>query len=116
MALNMIACGSFLIPMIPVCISFAGEVTFPLPEAVSVSILMMAGQLSGLVFGFIGTFIFDISSLGGVRQASVCNAMYVSLCVVASVCSLLVDEDLKRLKCANENKVEPELKETGVLK
>lgn len=69
MALNMIACGSFLIPMIPVCISFAGEVTFPLPEAVSVGILMMAGQLSGLVFGFIGTFIFEISSLSGVRQA-----------------------------------------------
>lgn len=40
---NTILDGIVLVPFLPVCIAFAGEITFPMQEAVIVGILQMVG-------------------------------------------------------------------------
>lgn len=42
-AANIVLIGGTLTPMLPVCIAFAGEITFPMQEAVIVGILQMFG-------------------------------------------------------------------------
>lgn len=65
---NIILDGFALVPFLPVCIAYAAEVTFPMQEAVIVGILQMSGQITGLLFGFVGSLAFTIKQISDYHQ------------------------------------------------
>ena len=101
---NIILDGFALVPFLPVCISYAAEVTFPMQEAVIVGILQMSGQITGLLFGFTGSLAFTIKSLSDYSQTQVCLAIYITLCGIAAALSLFLKEDLRRSKYGAEKR------------
>jgi FLVCR family feline leukemia virus subgroup C receptor-related protein len=46
-AINLIGAAFFLVPIIPVSIDFAGELTFPYESTVTTGFLLMSAQLLG---------------------------------------------------------------------
>jgi MFS family permease len=89
--------GMILVPFLPVGTAYAGEITFPMQEAVIIGILQMTGQVGGLLFGFIGSVIFSIDAISEYQQTEACLAMFVLLAFIAALCSFFIKEDLKRL-------------------
>ena len=56
--INTMLAGILIVPILPVGTAFAGEVTFPMQEAVVIGLLQMVGQVAGLVIGFISSLFF----------------------------------------------------------
>lgn len=52
---NLILLGVFLVPIIPISMTFASELTYPLDAPLTNGLLLMFGQAFGAVFGIIGT-------------------------------------------------------------
>lgn len=52
-AINMIVAAAFLIPVIPLSIDFASELTFPLEETVTTGFLLMSAQAFGFIIALL---------------------------------------------------------------
>jgi hypothetical protein len=63
-----------------------------------VGILQMSGQITGLIFGFVGSLAFTIKSISDYHQTQICLAIYILLCAIAAVFSIFLKEDLKRAR------------------
>jgi len=55
--------GFLLVSALPVGLTYGAEITYPVPEETSTGVLMLAGQISGLLFVFIpvGAFMYVMS-------------------------------------------------------
>ena len=89
-AINMITCAAFLIPIIPLAIDFASELTFPIEETVTTGFLLMSAQAFGFVLALIVLKLALIHAIYGFSLIGACIA-------VAAVISLTIKDDLRRV-------------------
>jgi len=91
MYLNIFVAGILIVPIIPVSLNFAAELTFPQAPAVITGFLLMAP----CVGGFIITIVCSIISIDHPIDAIILMACLTS---IASILSIFIKEDLKRFK------------------
>jgi FLVCR family feline leukemia virus subgroup C receptor-related protein len=89
-SINMLLAAFCLVPIIPVSIDFATELTFPIEETVCTGFLLMAAQAFGFVLAII------------VLQLSLFHAVYglglIVICaLIAAILSLFIQGDLRRV-------------------
>jgi small-conductance mechanosensitive channel len=85
----MVLAGLILLPIIPVCISFASEVTFPMQAAMINGGVQLAGHLIG--------FLMELISVAILKKSTF--ALMCFFCVIAifgAILSIFVTEDLRR--------------------
>ena len=83
----MILAAVFLVPIIPIGINFANELTFPLDETVTQGSMLMLSQAFGFILANICIVLAQIDPTYGVILMAVCA-------VIAAGCTLFVKEDL----------------------
>lgn len=89
-AINMIVAAAFLVPVIPLSIDFASELTFPLEETVTTGFLLMSAQAFGFILALIVLQLALIHSIYGL-------GLIVSCAGIAAVISLTIKDDLRRV-------------------
>jgi FLVCR family feline leukemia virus subgroup C receptor-related protein len=89
-ATNMIVVAAFLIPVIPLSIDFAGELTFPLEETVTTGFLLMSAQALGFVLSLIVLQLALIHAIYGLSLIVACAG-------IAAVISATIKDDLRRV-------------------
>lgn len=97
---TMILCllgGFCVLPCIPICLSFSGEVTFPLNAAMTNGLLQLAGHSLGLIIQVTSAALVAVSPVW-------CLIGFTIFALTGSVSCLFVKEDLKRLKFAQASK------------
>ena len=87
--LNLIFLGMFMVPIIPVSMNFASEITFPLSPAMTNGWLLMVGYASGAILAIICTPLSRYNPI-------LVMLIYTFLGLVASICSIFLKEDLKK--------------------
>ena len=90
-AINFGLIGFFVVPILPICFTFAVELSYPAPEAMSNGMMLLISKIYGAVLGI------------GAGKLSEKNPYYsiglfVMNAVIAAIFSFLVKEDLRRLK------------------
>ena len=85
--------GVVIVPIIPVGINFSAELTFPIEPTVVTGTLMMVGQLVGFVLAVVAGPLCSISKGYSIGLFAVCA-------IIASVCSIFIEEDLRRINFA----------------
>lgn len=93
---NLMFLGMFMVPIIPVSMNFASEITFPLAPAMTNGWLLMIGYAMGAVLAILCTPLSQYSP-------RLVMLIYVVLGVLASVCSIFLREDLKKTEFAKKN-------------
>jgi len=83
----MILAAMFLVPIIPVGIAFANELTYPLDETVTQGYMLMLSQAFGFVLSLLCIQLSKKSPTYGVVLMCVCA-------VIAAGCTLMCKEDL----------------------
>jgi FLVCR family feline leukemia virus subgroup C receptor-related protein len=102
LAINLIVVAITLIPIIPVGIDFASELTFPLEETVVTGFLLMAPQAFGFLLSLAVLQVIvvhgpeDPKPIYGFGLLAGCAAL-------AAFFSLLIKEDLRRLDFSTNN-------------
>ena len=105
--INIALLGFFLLPIIPVCYSFAVELTYPVSEAMSNGLLMLFSQLVGIVDTTAGTELT-------INHAQWCIYMFIGQIAFACLITLVVKEDLRRINAEKVKSKKKEIKEEGV--
>jgi MFS family permease len=75
--------GFFLLSAAPVGFQYGAETAFPAPEGTSTGILMMMGQVSGILFIF-GMDMFKSASTGSMSSSMIIIILLMLVCIVAS--------------------------------
>lgn len=88
--------GFALIPILPVGIDFAVELTYPVGEPISSGVVMSAGQFSGIVFTVVGSLL--ISKMPGNSGSIAAQCVLIFFALVAAIISTRIQENLRRLK------------------
>jgi hypothetical protein len=83
LALNMIIGAVFLVPIIPIGIAFAAELTFPTDETVSQGFLLMVSQGTGFILSNICILVSQISPTYGIILLAGCGTG-------AAICTLFI--------------------------
>lgn len=91
-AINTIAIGCYIVPIIPISINFSSELTFPIEATVITGTLMMVGQLGGFILALLIGFVCDAGSKGGAWTW----VLFSVLGGIGSYCSLFIEEDLRK--------------------
>lgn len=91
-SINILCVGFVVVPMIPIGINFSSELTFPIEPTVITGTLMMVGQLGGFILAILAGVVCDIGEQG----ASYVWIMFTVLGIIASVCSIIIEEDLRK--------------------
>jgi FLVCR family feline leukemia virus subgroup C receptor-related protein len=102
LAVTLICAAVSLIPIIPVGIDFASELTFPYEETVVTGFLLMAAQ----AFGFLLSLaVLKVVVIHGVEnpQPIYGFGMLSGCAVLAAIISLILREDLRRLSFSRTN-------------
>ena len=81
--------GVFLVPIIPVSMNFASELTFPIAPATTNGLLLMFGQGAGAIFGLIGTPLCKANPM-------YLLGLYVVMAFISIILTLFIKEDLKK--------------------
>ncbi len=89
-AAGMMLTGASLVPVVTVCFSFAGELSYPVPESYSIGIMICISQIFGFLMGLVLSIVASMNPLYGI-------AIWVGCAFIASIFSFLVKQDLKRL-------------------
>ena len=82
--------GCFLVPIIPISMNFASELTFPIAPAATNGLLLMFGQGSGALLGIVGTLMC-------VANPEYLMALYASFGAISLGLCFFIKEDLKKL-------------------
>lgn len=108
---NGIFFGAAMLPVIPLCMAFSVEVTFPLAPSTSNSLVQLMGQTGTFIFSIIGTemtmqdfkeHIPEENRLQDERyECKLLIMMLTLVCFVAWLLSFLVTEDLRRTRIAD---------------
>ena len=102
LAVTLILAAVALIPIIPVGIDFASELTFPYEETVVTGFLLMAAQ----AFGFLLSLaVLKVIVINGVDDPTPVYgfALLAGCACLAAIISLILREDLRRLSFARTN-------------
>ena len=97
--LNLMFLGMFMVPIIPVSMNFASEISFPLAPAMTNGWLLMIGYAMGAILAIVCTPLSQYSP-------RLVMLIYTLLGVVASICSIFLKEDLKKTEFAKQNSSE----------
>ena len=87
--INMIIGAIFLVPIIPVGIAFAAELTYPIDETVTNSFILMMSQLFGLIMANICIILAGKLPIYGISLLAISAGL-------AALCSMFIKEDLRR--------------------
>ena len=90
-SINMIVAAFCLVPIIPVSIDFATELTFPIEETVCTGFLLMAAQAFGFILAILVLQLSLLHAVYGLGLIVVCSG-------IAALLSLTVKEDLRRVQ------------------
>ena len=93
---NLVLLGIFMVPIIPVSMNFASEMTFPLAPAMTNGWLLMIGYAMGAVLAILCTPLSQYSP-------RLVMLIYTFLGLVACICSIFLKEDLKKTEFAKKN-------------
>ena len=88
---NLSLLGIFLVPIIPVSMNFASELTFPIQAATTNGILLMFGQGFGAIWGLIGTPLAKL-------DPRYMLMLYGGFALTSFTCTLFMVENLKKLE------------------
>lgn len=88
---NLLFLGVFLVPIIPVSMNFASELTFPIAPATTNGLLLMFGQGAGAVFGLVGTPLCKANPVYMLM-------LYAVLAFISCVLTIFMVENLKKLE------------------
>lgn len=95
-AVNLIVAAVALIPIIPVGIDFAGELTFPYEETVVTGFLLMSAQAFGFGLSLATLKVSVVDPIKGFALLSGCAG-------VAALITLFIKEDLRRISFSRSN-------------
>jgi hypothetical protein len=87
----MIIGAMFLIPMIPIGIAFAAELTYSVDETVSQGFLLMMSQAFGFIMANVCIIISEVNPTYGI-------IMLAASAAGAALCTLVVREDIRAKK------------------
>ncbi|CDW80057.1 UNKNOWN [Stylonychia lemnae] len=94
LTVNLAFIGFFITPIIPIGYAFAVELTFPVPESISNGMMNMVCQIYGSAMG---AFSSHISSSDGKTGPIIVIGIFLITCMIGSICTFFIKEDLKRL-------------------
>ena len=89
--ITIIIMGIGLVPISPVGMNFASELTFPIPAATTNGMLLMVGHAAGCLIALVGTPLCSINP-------EVLLSFYVGMGLVSFVLSFYVEEKLKKVE------------------
>ena len=89
--------GVCVLPVIPVCISFSAEVTFPLDAGMTNGLLQLSGHLIGLIIQVICAAVLAVEPVYALIS-------FTAFAFTGAIGSLFVKENLKRTKFAESQK------------
>lgn len=89
-AVNLVVTAVALIPIIPVGIDFAGELTFPYEETVVTGFLLMSAQAFGFCLSLLTLKVSVVDPIKGFALLAGCAG-------VAALTTVLIKEDLRRI-------------------
>lgn len=91
MYVNIFVAGILIVPIIPISLNFASELTFPQSPAVITGFLLMAPCVGGFI-------ITTVCSIISEKHPIYAIILMASLTGIASLLSIFIKEDLKRFK------------------
>jgi hypothetical protein len=95
-SINISMTGFFLLPIIPLGLGFSIELTYPVSESMSNGVLMLFSQIVGSVVTFLGSYLCS-------RDPYMCLGLFFGMMLTASLATLMVEEDLRRVKMTLSN-------------
>lgn len=96
-AANLAFVGFSVIPIIPISYSFAVELTFPTPEAMSNGMMILPSQIYGATLGVVAGIVCQ-SSDDPKMGPLYATTLFLASCTIGAICSLFIKEELRRLK------------------
>lgn len=88
---NIFTAGVFIVPIIPIGLNFASELTFPQAPAVITGFVLMAGAVGGFILAIVNSILAVINPIYAITLMAVLTS-------IASILSIFIQEDLKRYK------------------
>lgn len=89
-SINMLIAAFCLVPIIPVAIDFAGELTFPLEPTVCTGFLLMSSQAFGFCLSLAVLKLAMIHAVYGLTAIVICAG-------ISAFITLTIKEDLRRI-------------------
>lgn len=85
--------GAFMVPTIALSIDLGVELTYPIGESFSTGVLLNSGQLWGIFYTLIASYVIDHTDSTGTKIAYL---GYASACFIGFIFSLFIKEKLLR--------------------
>ena len=109
---NISLVGFFLLPIIPLGYGFSIELTYPVSEAMSNGVLMLFSQILGSTVTFLASYLCSLGKVideeTGEKDSTgskYCLLLFFGMMLTASLASLFVKEDLRRIKITESAKL-----------
>jgi FLVCR family feline leukemia virus subgroup C receptor-related protein len=96
-SINISIVGFFLLPIIPLGFGFSIELTYPVSEAMSNGVIMLFSQIVGSLVTYLASWLCSIN-------ANYCLLLFFTMMVTASLSSLMITEDLRRINMTANSK------------
>lgn len=106
---NLLSLGIFLVPIIPVSMNFASELTFPIAPATTNGMLLMCGNAMGAIVGVIGSPICK-------KNPRYMLSMEATMALLAFICTMFMEENLKKLNFAKRKTTEEDMEDHQIRK
>ncbi len=84
-----------MVPIIPIGINFASELTFPQEPTVVTGFVLMAGSTMGFILGVVNSILAEIDPLYAI-------ALMTGNVFIASILSIIIKEDLKKFNYSQQ--------------
>ena len=97
LTIAVLSLGMVIVPIIPVGINFSAELTFPVEPTVATGTLMMTGQIAGFILAVAAGPILSADK----KHFTI--VMFAACAFVASVMSIIIEEDLRRINFSKQN-------------
>lgn len=83
--------GFLVLPIIPICIAFSGEVTFPLDAAMTNGLLQLSGHSIGLLLQLLAAWLVTFGPIA-------CLVCFAGFGAIGALLTCFATEDLRRYK------------------
>lgn len=103
--------GLLFVPIVPICFTFAGEVTYPASAPVMIGMITCTSNLTFFLvdFGFM-----NIVNHMSVKASKDTMLLWSSMGLLGFICTFFMTEDLRRTNAARKNNILPETDENRV--
>lgn len=82
--------GFVIVPIVGTSLAFAVELTYPVPEGISNGMMILPSKIHGALTGLLASYLCNFSPLYAI-------SLFIFNSGVATICSLFIKEDLRRL-------------------